>query len=431
MPIEQNERVIVFPFTRRVEGEEITIGRGDGASFLALPAEAVEILDDLASGATLDEAQARYRERHDETPDVMELVETLEAEGFVQRENAESRSDKAAIKLRENRVLRPVGKKYHFSKFPESLAKGIFSLPVFAVGGTLVALAVAAVAADPSFVPGADALFFSERLGLAMLWLVPLLMLQICLHEMAHLVAARARGVPVRFGVGNRLWLLVLETDMSGVWMLPARQRYLPILAGSLLDMATVSGLLLVLAAEHHAYLNLSADALGILRALTVMYLYQIIWQCFLFIRTDFYYAISTFFGCKSLMHDTQVFLRNQWARWTGKGSQIDQSALPAWESRVVRGYSTVWLAGRALAFYLLFFVQVPLIAKYFLMLWRAIVDGLAGRPIPSPVVLVPVIFMLATFGLGMYFWLRSLRPAARPARLDAGAPSYSGEKGA
>ena len=45
--------VEVFPFTRQPEGDEVVIGRPDIGVFLALPAEAVEILDDLAAGRSV------------------------------------------------------------------------------------------------------------------------------------------------------------------------------------------------------------------------------------------------------------------------------------------------------------------------------------------------------------------------------------------
>lgn len=440
------DRVAVFPFSRQQDGADFIIGRNDGANFLALPAEAVEVLDDLASGCTLGEAQEHYEKRHGEVADVEGLVAVLEAEGFVQRESKSQEREGSALAehaapfegatgltpLKESRVIKPIGRKFHFSGFPEPLARAIFSRPVFLLGGLLFALAVAAVVAYPSIVPPPSALYFNEHLGTSVVWLAILLALQICLHELSHLIGARARGVPVRFGIGHRLWLLVLETDMSGVWTLPRRKRYLPILAGPFVDLVSLSGLILALAGEHRGLLEFSPVTMGVLRAMVIVYMYQLIWQCFFFVRTDFYYVVTTHFGCKNLMQDTQTFLRNLWRQWTGKGQIVDQSNIPAPEMKIIRNYSAVWLGGRLLALYLLIVIQIPIIFKYFALIGRSAYGFISGSPLGSVGIGVwlPAFMGLLTFGIGMFLWIRSLRASSRPAHLETGAAAESGEKG-
>jgi hypothetical protein len=45
-------------------------------------------------------------------------------------------------------------------------------------------------------------------------------------HELAHLAAARSLGVPARIGLSTRLFYLVAQTDVSGIWAAPRRARY-------------------------------------------------------------------------------------------------------------------------------------------------------------------------------------------------------------
>lgn len=395
-------RVEVFPFTRRVDGHDVILGRADGRSFLALPPDAVEILDDLAAGSTLLQAQTAYQERHAVTPDVLGLVVGLEAEGFIRREGAGGEE-----------VAGVAPRAFHLVGITQSVARRIFSRPVLWAGALLVALGVAAVFAEPSIVPGPSALMFSHSIGIMVLWLVPLFILSLVLHEMAHLVAARARGVPASFGFSHRLWLLVVETDMSGIWTLPRRQRYLPILAGSFVDAVSTAALLLVLFLDARGAMALSATAGAVIRAMVIVYLYQILWQCFLFVRTDYYYAIANYFGCKSLMQDTVVALRNRAVRWSGRGSEIDQSHIPRGEMRIIRGYAGLWFGGRVLAIGLLVFVQIPIVLSYFKLMGRAARDMVVGSPAASLAILVPVVLALAVFSVGMFMWLRTFKPAA------------------
>jgi len=422
MPDQVNAQVVVFPFTRQFDGNEVNIGRADGMNFLALPSDAVEILDRLAAGDSIGEAQAFYKNRYGELPDVEGLVSALEAEGFVRRATS------AALNKGESKGAYLV--RFHCSWFPQAWGQRIFSRPVLLISGVLVAMALLAIAADPKIVPGPSSLLFSARLGLSMLWLAPLFVLQICLHELSHMAAARSCGVRVRFGVSHRLWLLVLETDMSGVWTLPPRQRYLPILAGSFVDAVSASVMILILAAAARGLFVLSSVELGILRALLVIYFYQITWQCFLFVRTDFYYALANLFGCKNLLTDTTTYLRNLLVRSTGKGSVREQSAVPAGEMKIVRWYSILWLLGRLLAFYILIFFQIPIVYSYLKLMWRALKAALSGGLMVSPTVLVPAGFSLIIFAVGMFLWIRSMRSHSTPTQLETSSVPISLEKG-
>jgi len=52
--------VEILPFTRQPEGDEVVIGQPETGVFLALPAEALEILDDLGVGRSVGAPQANF-----------------------------------------------------------------------------------------------------------------------------------------------------------------------------------------------------------------------------------------------------------------------------------------------------------------------------------------------------------------------------------
>ena len=58
----RNSVVAVRPFTRQSDGEEIVIGSLETGVFLAVPPEAVELLDQLASGKSVREVSDFYQE---------------------------------------------------------------------------------------------------------------------------------------------------------------------------------------------------------------------------------------------------------------------------------------------------------------------------------------------------------------------------------
>lgn len=133
---------------------------------------------------------------------------------------------------------------------------------------------------DPSLLPTPEILVFKQNLTLMSIGLYLLIFPAVFLHEMAHLIAARAAGVPARLSISHRLWVLVAQT---GIWLASKRQRLLAVLAGSLLD-ATVSALLIMLLfAQQRSWINLFPAVVLFCRIALFTYLIRLLWQCYFF----------------------------------------------------------------------------------------------------------------------------------------------------
>ncbi len=403
--------VVVHPLTRQPDVGGILVGRKDLGIFLLLPPDAVEVLDDLAQGKSVGEAETIYRRRHGETPDLDDLLTSLERRGFVRPVVADSGLLEESEAPDTPRRPPPL-KSFHFEWISPRWAARLCGRPVLAACALLVLLAATAVLLNPSVVPGWRAAYFPHKTAAGLLFLMVLGLFTTFMHEMAHLVAARSLGVSCRFGIGNQLWFLVWETDMTGIWSLPRRQRYLPILAGPLFDLVTASALVLVGFAQASGWFPLHPRVLQLGRALLFVYLMRLAWQCYFFLRTDFYYALSNFFGCKSLMNDTRVFLRNALARFLRIGKETDQSHIPAVERRMIPVYSGIWLVGRGLAFTMLLFIQLPLIYHYAMLVIDKFRNGTASASAGSGAVpLLTGIFFSIFFLAGFGLWIKQLWP--------------------
>jgi hypothetical protein len=411
-------RVLVHPFTRQRDAEETVIGRPETAVFLVLPNDAVEILDDLANGKTVAQAQADYREKYGEIPDMEDLLVYLESKGFLepQPEETEAGSSPVAPRIQAPPQSSQPQARYHFTSIPQSLARRIFNLYTVAAGCALIALAVAALVAEPSLLPSWRDLFFHQNMSVLILTVIALYYSSIFVHEMSHLVAARAAGVYSRMGISHRLWMLVAETDISGLWGVPKNQRYLPLLAGPLVDATSASVLILLLYASSHHLLSLAAPVVTLCRAMVLVYFLALSWQCFFFVRTDFYYVIANFFGCKSLLKDTEGFLRNQAARLLPSVRTVDQSRIPAQEMRVVRGYAIVWLLGRIAALWVLFFIHIPLMVHYLRLIASTLAAGDRGNFDTYLATLIMASFVVIPLAAGFLLWVRSMMKPARSA---------------
>jgi hypothetical protein len=401
--------VTVYPFSQHAEGEEVTLCNATHSAFVSVPALAVELLTDLAAGLSVGQAQARFAQRHGETPDMDDFLAIMESEGFVAvRAEGEGDQTQAAAVT----ALPTAAPRSHFQNLSPQTARRLCSRPVVLSGLVLIGLALALVAQDPTLLPAPSVMVFQHDLTLLSITVTAFILATVFLHEMAHLVAARAAGAPARLGLSNRLWVLVAETDMTGIWMAPRRQRYLAFLAGPLLDAVSAALLIVLLWTSRRHWLLLPPLAVLLCRVFLFTYLVRLLWQCYLFVRTDFYYVLATLFNCKNLMHDTQVLLRNGLARLIPTIGPIDQSEIPARERRVIRCYALVWLTGRALASLLL--ISVPILWGYGVEI-EAILSG--SRP-PSSYTVIDALtwglIAVAIQGGGVLLWVRSLYRSRR-----------------
>jgi putative peptide zinc metalloprotease protein len=399
-------RVQVEHFQRIAEGDEVIIGRPEVGAFVALPPEALELLDLLASGKRVREAEALYEAKHGEKPPTEELLVALEARGFVHPSSSDQPDAPAPIPSEQSTAV-PV--RHHFARFPERLARLLFGRVALGCHALLISLGVLALLSTPSLVGTTRGLAPSQHFSLTLLVLMALGLLTTFIHELAHLVAARAVGVGSRLGIGHRLWMVVAEADLSGLWMVERRARYLPLLAGPLVDLTSAAVLVLVLFAGARGWVTLSPWVQHLSQGAFFMYLFRLLWQCYLFVRTDFYYALANLLGCKSLMQDTEALLRHQLGRLLGRREQPSPLAdLPAREARFIRLYAGVWLLGRLAAFTVLLTLQLPFLVGFVSGLHQALTAADSTRYAVTDALLVSGLTVLGlVIGLGL--WLRSL----------------------
>jgi putative peptide zinc metalloprotease protein len=393
--------IAVRPFTRQPEGEDVIIGAPDSGVFLAIPPEAVEVLDQLQAGKSIGEVSDLYQKRHGEVPDLEDFLALLETKGLVRSTEAS-----AAPAAGPGRASEANPRRYHFSSFPQPLARHIFAKPALTAYFLLVILAAAALCLDPSMLPRSRDLYFPDHRALTWILLLVAYYAALFVHEFAHLVAARAVGVNSRIGLSHRLWVIVAETDLTGIWAVPRRERYLPLLAGMLADAVSAALLILAVFAQHRHWLALPPLAVRLAQAMILSYALNLLWQCFLFVRTDLYYVIANMFNCRNLLGDTEAYLRNQLARILPSVGRVNQAGIPPAERRVIRGYSFIWVAGRIMAVSTLFLVTIPLGIRYFRNLAAAFHSGYAANPSNFLDALVVALLFVIPLSLGFVLWI-------------------------
>lgn len=410
--------VVVAPFVRRHEGNEVVIGAPERGVFLALPPEAVDILDTLAAGETVGEAVRRYESRTGQTPDIDDFLNTLAAEGFVRRAD-----ERAGPPEREDphRHGRRRVRRISLDWISPTVARRLISAPALVTYAVIVAIGAALVLADRSIVPGPTVyLFPNGPFFVLALTTIVLGLAGALVHELAHATVARAVGAHARLGIGNLMYIVVAQTDISGMRLAPKRQILLAVCAGTIADLVTASLLAGVLFINRHGLLGLSPPMVDLVGAVFFSYMLRIFSQSFFYLRTDLYFLISAGFNCRDLMSDTERLLRNGLLRLVGKRPRpFDLSRLARTERLVIRAYAAFYLVGRAFAIFLVFYVVLPILwavtAQF--VTWRS------GQPSHLGFLdfLLVGVTAIATYGGGLWMWLRDLYGYIRPSkRADA-----------
>lgn len=187
-------------------------------------------------------------------------------------------------------------------------------------------------------------------------------------HEWAHGIACQWLGITPRFRLSTRFFFPVVETDMTDLWSISPRRRWIAYIAGMACDLLTLC--LLVIAAVGlrlghgtHPFL------LWLLSLCAVTTVGQLLWECNAYLRTDLYYVIAWAMGCRRLHYDAARFLLSllPLARCKGRATK---------HPLAVRCYAWYMLAGYSAS---VFFVAAIVLAAS-----KTLVIAATGKPLPS-----------------------------------------------
>ncbi|MFF4896973.1 hypothetical protein [Streptomyces sp. NPDC001068] len=344
--IEASTRILLRELGVRRDRDEWIVGRMATRTFVALPAAGARAVELLGRGLSVGRTAELLHEETGEELDVADFVRDLAALGFVARIGTGTVPDtvppRASLPWLRPRAVR-------FVLHP--------ALAVFV--GLLVATAAAVLVRRPDLMPCYRDLLWSPHGSLVLVTGAAAGWALLFAHELAHLVTARAAGVPGRMRLGTRLQFLVMQTDISGIELAPRRHRLTAYLAGIALNLSVASALLPALALT-----GTGTTAHRLLAAGLLLALLPLPFQCMVFTRTDLYFVLQDVTGCRNLYGDGLAHARYRFRRLLRGPRAVPDgdpsTRLPPHERRAVRLYSVVLVAGTALCLAFMAAVTLP-----------------------------------------------------------------------
>lgn len=344
----------VIPLSIQPEGDDFLVGNQDLQEYYQFPQEGVHIIRLLQQGATVAELKRVFGD----AVDIDDFLNVLLEARFIHAPDA---PPPAATMANDRRWKFAV---------PARIAGLFFSWPAWGVYCTLIVYACIEAAADPRLRINPTALYLQDHFTISLLVLLVLHSCATALHELGHMMAAASLGVQSRLGWGNRLWNIVAEADLSGLHALPRKSRYLPLMAGMLVDVlniALITLLIKVLTNESSA-----PFVINIFQALILQILITLSWQFNVFLKTDIYYVLCTYCNYPNLDSEARVYLREKLHQLSlgraGAPGHTDYYHLPT-----LRAFAAVWVAGRVASLAFLFLVVIPTLLRYGKDAWHAL----------------------------------------------------------
>jgi hypothetical protein len=329
------------------DGSGVVVGRADADSFAVFPADGAELLRRLRSGVGVAEAGRWYRKRYGEPVDMDDFLDTLRELEFVRTPGEAATEGVQPGWQRMGRIA--------------------FSWPAWlgylAVGGWALYLVIRV----PHVRPSHDDFFFTPSLLVMELGLFFGQLPGILFHEAMHTLAGRRLGVRTRLRLGNRLHMLVFETHLNGLWSVPRRRRYLPLLAGMVGDVLWWSALTIL------AWLT----GFGYLLALALSTLLRLVWQFYFYLRTDVYQVLVTALGCVDLHRTTKEYLANRLRRH----ARYDETRWHPRDRQVARWYAHFFVWGYVFTLGILAWIGVPFAVRVLTGIVERVRDGDAFSP--------------------------------------------------
>jgi len=318
------ERIDFHELRARKDGPEWIIGRMDTGRVVALPEEGARAVRLLQAGHSPNSAAARIKAELGLSVHIGHLVDDLAGLGLV-----------AAVDGRPVPAEQPPR-----PTLPRLRARHTrWSLNPWLHGAVCLVILSGATTAllDARVRPSWQNVLWSGHGSFVIVSEVALTWPLIMLHELAHLITARAAGVRGRIKLGTRLQFLVVQTQVAGVWLCERRVRLTVYLSGIAVTLAIVAGSVLI---QEAAGPNRLLQLVALNEAVSVALEFMV------FMRTDIYFVLQDLLSCRNLYGDASAYCRFLVRSLTGRSGTDPTARLEPRERRRVRWYAMCMVLG-------------------------------------------------------------------------------------
>jgi putative peptide zinc metalloprotease protein len=358
--INHNSRLATVQIGIRKDKKNYIIEDKQSGEFYEMPEVCIDAINLLNQGERLGEIERVLKEKFpDEEVDLLEFSEQLlqldliaEIDG-VKVEKQQKEKDRLGFL-----AISPKVGKFFFNKF-----SFVIYICLFIINIILFIL-------NPSLLPHFKDVFVFDYMFLNILLWMSLTFVLVLIHEFGHILAMRAHNLPTRLEVGHRLFLVVLETDMSTVWKLPSKARNQLFFAGLCFDtvLLTISLMAQLLIANKSVVLG------GIITLAALDILLRMLYQCCVYMKTDLYFVLKNISGCYNLMENAKQVINSK-LRYQQTNTKTE--VVFKGEKNTIMLYAVFYFSGVVLTIGLFSIFYIP----QMIYAWQQVLPGFQQAP--------------------------------------------------
>jgi hypothetical protein len=295
--LRKDSRIKSVPLMKYKKGENIIIGTYDyNSSFVKTSDLGVEAIELLNKGHCVGNVQQIMSEKYCKEISIKSLILTLHDANLI------SAFDDTQLYLPKKRS--PLAK----SALPK-ISRYLFSKTAYVLYAGICCLAIFCAMYRPILLSNLGEYLKGHYIQYAILaifigWLLTLK------HEFFHYLAALSLGVPAHIRLGTRYFLVVMETDVSGLYMTEKFKRYKVYLAGMISDLLTIGCLICI-----KAFLflnNIQTGQAAIFIDIVIAFsLFGILFQFNIFLKTDLYFVLADFINIENLYTKSDMVIKS------------------------------------------------------------------------------------------------------------------------
>jgi putative peptide zinc metalloprotease protein len=384
----------LIPLSIQKEGDSYLVGSLELNRFYQIPEIGVQVIRLLQQGLSLPEVKEKIGAGEGCEVDIDDFASTLIEIGLAYPGPLREPVNTPATSAKWFRIAGTIG-------------RIIFSWPSACLCALVVLYAAISLVKVPQAWPSLRVFYFPGHLTASLLLLLVLRFFMVLLHELGHMLAAARLNIPSYLGVGTRLWTIVMEADLTGVLSQPRQKRYLPLLAGMLTDVLTMS--IMLITVVHLLDAHAEPFVIQLLQAAIMQTLLVLFWQLNIFLRTDLYYVMCTILAYPDMDRDARIYIQSLLHRLSRGyiGTRPESDPTPI-RINVVRLFSLVWLVGRVASIYVLLAVAVPTLFLYARDSWRALLAA-SWKALPYDFLSFALLSTVLFVG-GIWMWLSRIK---------------------
>lgn len=357
-------QLTLVPIEIRKDNKHYIVEDIASSEFYEMPEICIDAINLIIKGESLVEIETLLKRKYpEEKVDLLDFAEQLlelqlikEIDGVKVEGKEKKKESLGFVKIP------PQLGTFFFNKFAYIVYIGLFIVNIFLL------------ISHPTLFPHYKDIFIFNVMALnipAWMFITAALVL---IHEFGHVLAMRSKELPTKLEIGHRLFLVVIETDMSTVWKLPSKERNVLYLAGICFDTA----ILFLALISQLIFANGSGVFLSIMHVVVLDTFIRIVYQCCVYMKTDLYYLIENLSGCYNLMENAQQVMR-KWVPLLRIESASE--VVFAEEKRMVYSYSIFYFIGVFLTLFIFTSFYIPQLLFSSKKVLPGFLDGPASLP--------------------------------------------------